>query len=59
MLLLALACTGPNPARDAIDAGRTPVAVEKAYSCPMHPEVQSDTPGKCSKCGMDLVHRPE
>jgi Cu(I)/Ag(I) efflux system membrane fusion protein len=25
------------------------------YSCPMHPEVSSDKPGKCSKCGMDLV----
>jgi hypothetical protein len=25
------------------------------YSCPMHPEVTSDKPGKCSKCGMDLT----
>ena len=24
------------------------------YSCPMHPEVTSDKPGTCSKCGMDL-----
>jgi len=24
------------------------------YSCSMHPEVTSDKPGKCSKCGMDL-----
>jgi P-type Cu2+ transporter len=28
---------------------------EKAYTCPMHPEVTSDEPGKCPKCGMDLV----
>ncbi|HEY9423034.1 MAG TPA: heavy metal-binding domain-containing protein [Thermoanaerobaculia bacterium] len=28
-----------------------------AYVCPMHPEVTSDAPGKCSKCGMDLVKR--
>ena len=28
-----------------------------AYSCPMHPEVTSDKPGKCSKCGMDLVKK--
>jgi hypothetical protein len=27
----------------------------KAYSCPMHPDVTSDGPGKCSKCGMDLT----
>jgi hypothetical protein len=25
------------------------------YTCPMHPEIKSDTPGRCSKCGMDLV----
>jgi CopA family copper-resistance protein len=25
------------------------------YTCPMHPEIQSKTPGNCSKCGMKLV----
>ncbi|MDN3654940.1 heavy metal-binding domain-containing protein [Ferruginibacter paludis] len=30
--------------------------VQKAmYTCSMHPEVMSDKPGKCPKCGMDLV----
>src|SRR5687767_3937630 len=24
------------------------------YTCPMHPEVKSNTPGKCPKCGMAL-----
>ena len=24
------------------------------YTCPMHPEVHSTSPGKCPKCGMDL-----
>jgi len=29
---------------------------EKAkYSCPMHPDVTSNKPGKCSKCGMALT----
>ncbi|MEP7171638.1 MAG: heavy metal-binding domain-containing protein [Bacteroidota bacterium] len=27
---------------------------EATYQCPMHPEVTSDKPGKCPKCGMDL-----
>jgi FtsP/CotA-like multicopper oxidase with cupredoxin domain len=25
------------------------------YTCPMHPDVKSDKPGKCPRCGMDLV----
>ncbi len=25
------------------------------YTCPMHPEVQSDQPGNCPKCGMQMV----
>jgi Cu2+-exporting ATPase len=25
------------------------------YTCPMHPEVRSDSPGKCPKCGMQMV----
>ena len=24
------------------------------YVCPMHPEVKSNEPGKCPKCGMNL-----
>ncbi len=31
------------------------VAAATKYTCPMHPEVVSDKPGKCSKCGMNLV----
>ena len=25
------------------------------YTCPMHPEVKQNQPGKCPKCGMALV----
>ncbi len=27
----------------------------KKYTCPMHPEVVRNRPGKCPKCGMQLV----
>lgn len=29
------------------------------YTCPMHPEVISDKPGKCPKCGMELVEKED
>jgi Cu(I)/Ag(I) efflux system membrane fusion protein len=28
------------------------------YICPMDTDVVSDSPGKCTKCGMDLVENP-
>ncbi|MEP6845902.1 MAG: heavy metal-binding domain-containing protein [Panacibacter sp.] len=31
------------------------IIIVETYSCPMHPDVTSDKPGKCSKCGMDLL----
>ena len=27
----------------------------KKYACPMHEDIESDKPGRCPKCGMDLV----
>ncbi len=32
-------------------------AAATAYTCPMHPEVTSDKPGPCPKCGMTLVKK--
>lgn len=32
-------------------------SVAVAYVCPMHADVTSDKPGKCTKCGMDLVKK--
>jgi hypothetical protein len=28
------------------------------YTCPMHPEVKENAPGKCPKCGMNLEPKP-
>ncbi len=35
-------------------AGETKMATSGKYTCPMHPEVRSDKPGSCPKCGMAL-----
>jgi len=39
------------------DASTSVALSPSTYTCPMHPEVQSPTPGKCPKCGMDLVRK--
>lgn len=42
------------PARSNSAPG-TSAAAKQLYTCPMDPDVISDQPGKCPKCGMDLV----
>jgi hypothetical protein len=37
--------------------GRTGQRQDAIYTCPMHPEITSDQPGRCPKCGMKLVPR--
>jgi len=48
------AVTNSAPA-NTNSASATPSAVKQLYTCPMHPDVISDKPGQCPKCGMNLV----
>jgi DNA-directed RNA polymerase subunit RPC12/RpoP len=32
---------------------------DSIYTCSMHPEIQLDKPGKCPKCGMNLIKKPK
>lgn len=54
----------PEPAVAPIHAHASPATAPASssaavvYSCPMHPEVRSASPGKCPKCGMDLERVP-
>jgi hypothetical protein len=42
---------------DAAHSGHGEQEAAGLYVCPMHPEVTSETPGTCPKCGMALVER--
>jgi len=47
---------GANPPGSAKQE-RSTAQTKGEYVCPMHPDVKSNEPGKCSKCGMNLVFR--
>jgi len=44
----------PAPAAAVEDVTGVPAPAGTVYTCPMHPEVHSDHPGACPKCGMAL-----
>jgi Cu+-exporting ATPase len=46
-----------EPGRYLSPTPPAPVAAGTEYVCPMHPEVRSDHPGPCPKCGMALEPR--
>ena len=57
MLLTFSACnsTDSKSTTQDQDTTKTKSMANVQYTCPMHPDVISDKPGKCPKCGMDLV----
>ncbi len=64
LLILLLMLTGSiatfaQNAKDTLPKGKTKTTTtaKVVYTCPMHPEVTSDKPGKCPKCGMTLVKK--
>ena len=63
MLLLAIACFTVFAAFSQDKKEKMPkskmdtMAMSKTYTCSMHPEVLSDKPGKCPKCGMTLTEK--
>lgn len=51
------AATYWNAPADGGAADASAADASAGYTCPMHPEVVSQTPGQCPKCGMNLVPR--
>jgi hypothetical protein len=47
----------PNAKNMGSDDQETSVKEMTIYTCTMHSEVKSDKPGKCPKCGMELIEK--
>ena len=52
--LASIGAAAAKPAKSTKQAGSKP-AEATMYTCSMHPEVRSDKPGVCPKCGDELV----
>ncbi|MDO8586381.1 MAG: heavy metal-binding domain-containing protein [Armatimonadota bacterium] len=44
---------------DEAEEARTSPSTSPGYQCPMCPGEQTEKPGKCPKCGMEMVPQPE
>lgn len=57
LLFVIAGCKGGGDSMGSMGGSQpsTMPASMMMYTCTMHPEVVSDKPGKCPKCGMDLV----
>lgn len=51
-LIALAACGGKGDSKATSEHNHK---AEQQYTCPMHPQVVQDKPGKCPICGMDLV----
>ncbi len=47
--------TFAQKAKGNIKTPKSTMTIQSNYRCPMHPEVVSNEPGKCSKCNIDLT----
>jgi Cu(I)/Ag(I) efflux system membrane fusion protein len=53
-ILIGRGCAPSAPPETAMQMAEEQASGER-WSCPMHPHVESDEPGTCPLCGMDLV----
>lgn len=55
--LTLILCAVVLPLFSQQDSTKTQAVSSAIYTCPMHPEIALSMPGKCPKCGMDLVQK--
>jgi Heavy metal binding domain len=59
MIAMIYAIDSASPQTSPSPRGSPSATPIPKYTCVMHPEVVSDKPGKCPKCGMELVAKSE
>lgn len=52
-----IGCKGNENKQADVSNDSIQSAGKNVYTCPMHPEIVSDTPATCPSCGMDLEIR--
>lgn len=58
LFTIVFACNQKTKPTEAVSTDSASHSLTAAtYTCTMHPEISSDKPGKCPKCGMDLVKK--
>lgn len=59
LTILSVAVFAQEPAKEKgkMKKEKMEKAEKKTYSCPMHSDVTSNKPGKCTKCKMDLKEK--
>ena len=57
LTLILIVCASPMFAQTDTAKIQKTSADSIIYTCTMHPEIISDKPGKCPKCGMELVQK--
>lgn len=56
-LIVVLMLASCRPGDDRSDIRESDHAASHTYTCPMHPDIIRDEPGKCPVCGMNLVRK--
>ena len=54
-LLIAVSLSSSAFSQVKKDTTATTITHKEKFTCPMDPDVVSDKPGKCPKCGMELT----
>ena len=56
LMLIPLFAKAENKSGNAISREASILQAQPVtYTCVMHPEIHASKPGKCPKCGMDLI----